>query len=374
MSHTNEPIRRPAGSAGLLVGVAVVAALAAPPVSALEEIVVTAQKRDERLIDVPLSVSVVNDEYLADRTTYFLTELGEKLPNVVAGGPYSASFTIRGITSSSAGSGFAPSMGVNVDEVFMGRDRSFDTSVVDVQQVELLRGPQGTLYGKNTIAGTINVTSKRPTNEFEAIGNVRYGNDDLVELRGTLSGPIVEDKFLVRANLFSRQRDGFIENRTLGKDVNDTDNWGGRIMAVIAPSDALGIELRADYYDQDDNSGTSETLRTPDGSVLPFPPFTTVPPQSGTDRVVDQDVLTFSQREVKGYSAKIDYDFERFTLTSITAWREQESDQLFDNDGGPLDGFDTGRASKNELRTTKAAGGKERKRKKKGRCTCHSMH
>lgn len=328
----------------LLVCMAVGAALAVPPAWGLEEIVVTAQKRDERLIDVPISVSVVNDEYLADRTTYFLTELGDKLPNVVAGGPYAASFTIRGITSSSAGSGFAPSMGVNVDEVFMGRDRSFDTSIVDVQQVELLRGPQGTLYGKNTIAGTINVTSKRPTNEFEAIGNVRYGNDDLIELRGTLSGPIVEDKFLVRANLFSRQRDGYIENRTLGKDVNDTDNWGGRIMAVIAPSDALGIELRADYYDQDDNSGVYETLRTPDGSVLPFPPFTTVPPQSGTDRKVDQDVLSFSERTVKGYSAKVDYDFDGTVLTSITAWREQDSDQLFDNDGGPLDGFDTGRA------------------------------
>lgn len=344
MSHLNESTQPSRRAVMLLVSLAVAGALLAPPARALEEIVVTAQKRDQRLIDVPISVSVVDDAYLEDRTTYFLTELGEKLPNVVAGGPYSASFTIRGISSSSAGSGFAPSMGVNVDEVFMGRDRSFDTSIVDVQQVELLRGPQGTLYGKNTIAGTINLTTKRPTNEFEALANVRYGTDDLLEMRGTLSGPIVEDKVLVRANLFSRERDGYIENRTLGMDVNDTDNWGGRIMAVITPSANLGIELRADYFDQDDNSGVSETLRTPDGSLLPFPPFTTVPPQSGTDRVVNQDVLTFSEREVKGYSAKIEYDFDGFALTSITAWREQDSDQLFDNDGGPLDGFDTGRA------------------------------
>ena len=335
---------RVAVNAPFLLGLAAAALLAAPAASALEEIVVTAQKRDQRLIDVPLSVSVVDEEYLTDRTTYYLTDLGEKLPNVISGGPYSASFTIRGITSSSAGSGFAPSMGVNVDEVFMGRDRSFDTGVVDVEQVELLRGPQGTLYGKNTIAGTINVTTKRPTNEFEAIGNVRYGNENLFEARGTLSGPIIEDTLLVRANVFTRQRDGYIRNNTLDKDVNDTDNWGGRIMAVLTPSDRLGVELRADYYEQDENSGVQETFRTADGSLLPFPPFTTVPPQSGSDREVDQDVLTFSFREVKGVSAKLDYDLDAFTITGITAWREQESDQLFDNDGGPLDGFDTGRA------------------------------
>ncbi|HEX7035387.1 MAG TPA: TonB-dependent receptor [Pseudomonadales bacterium] len=363
MSKATEPAPRRVPGRPMAFVLAVGVLSAAPASAAIEEIVVTAQKRDQRLIDVPISVSVVDDEYLNDRTTYYLTELGEKLPNVIAGGPYAASFTIRGITSSSAGSGFAPSMGVNIDEVFMGRDRSFDTGVVDVDQVELLRGPQGTLYGKNTIAGTINVTTKRPTNEFEAIGNVRYGNEDLIEARGTLSGPIVEDKFLVRANLFTRQRDGYIYNRTLDKDVNDTDNWGGRFMAVLQPTDRLGIELRADYYEQDDNSGVYETLRTPDGSVLPFPPFTTVPPQSGSDREVDQDVLSFSYRKVKGYSAKIDYDWSGYTLTGITAWREQDSDQLFDNDGGPLDGFDTGRAEdverfSQEIRLTSPADGR----------------
>jgi iron complex outermembrane receptor protein len=296
------------------------------------------------LIDVPLSVSTVDEHYLENRTTYYLTDLGQKLPNVVSGSSFAASYTIRGITSSSAGSGFAPSMGVYVDEVFMGRDRSFDTGVVDVAQVELLRGPQGTLYGKNTIAGTINVTTNRPSNEFEAIGNVRYGNRNLIEARGTLSGPIIEDKLLLRGNLFTRQRDGYIDNQTLSKDVNDTDNWGGRLMAVWTPMDQLDIELRGDYYKQDENSGVYETLKTPDGTVLPFPPFTTVPPQNGTDRIVDQDVLGYLYREVYGYSAKVDYDFTDMTLTLITAWREQDSDQLFDNDGGPLDGFDTGRA------------------------------
>ncbi|MBX3705648.1 MAG: TonB-dependent receptor [Pseudomonadales bacterium] len=346
MSEPNQRALRAPSARRLTIaaGMAICGMLIAPMAMSLEEIVVTAQKRDQRLIDVPISVSVVDADYLTDRTTYYLTDLGQKLPNVVAGDSFASSFTIRGITSSSAGSGFAPSMGVNVDEVFMGRDRSFDTGVIDVAQVELLRGPQGTLYGKNTIAGTINVTTQRPTNEFEAVGNLRYGNRNLLEARGTLSGPIVEDTFLVRANVFARQRDGYIRNRSLDKDVNDTDNWGGRIMAIWTPAEKLDIELRADYYKQDENGGVSETLRTPDGNILPFPPFSTVPPQNGTDRAVNQDRLGFLYREVKGYSAKIDYDLGGYTLTGITAWREQDSDQLFDNDGGPLDGFDTGRA------------------------------
>jgi iron complex outermembrane receptor protein len=317
--------------------------LIAPEAVGLEEIIITAQKREERLIDVPISVSYVDEKFLDEHTIYYLTDLGDKLANVVSGDSFASSFTIRGIASSSAGSGFSPNMGVNVDEVFMGRDRSFDTGLVDVARVELLRGPQGTLYGKNTIAGTLNVTTNRPTNEFEAITNLRYGDDDLIEARGTLSGAIIKDILLMRANLFTRQRDGYINNRTLGKDVNETDNWGGRLMTVITPSEALEIELRGDYYKQDENSGVSETLRTPNGAVLPFPPFTTVPPQDGEDRVVDQDTYGYLDRKVWGYSAKLEYAIDTYAITSISAWREQESDQLFDNDGGPLNGFDTGR-------------------------------
>jgi iron complex outermembrane receptor protein len=310
----------------------------------LEEIMITAQKRDERLIDVPISVSYVDEKFLDEHTIYYLTDLGDKLANVVSGESFASSFTIRGIASSSAGSGFSPNMGVNVDEVFMGRDRSFDTGLVDVANVELLRGPQGTLYGKNTIAGTLNVTTNRPTNDFEAIGNVRAGDEDLIEARGTVSGAIIEDVLQMRASLFTRQRDGYIDNNFLGKNVNETDNWGGRLMTVITPSDALDIELRGDYYKQDENGGVSETLRTPNGLVLPFPPFTAVPPQDGEDRTVNQDAYGFLTRKVWGYSAKVAYDVDSYEITSISAWREQESDQLFDNDGGPLNGFDTGRA------------------------------
>jgi iron complex outermembrane receptor protein len=304
----------------------------------------------------------VSDADLKNKTTYNLVELGEKLPNVVAGGSYSASFTIRGITSGTSGSGFAPAMGVNVDEVFMARDRSFDTGVADVERIEVLRGPQGTLYGKNTIAGTINITSKRPTNEFEVLGDVRWGNKELVEARATVSGPIIEDKLLIRINGFTRDRDGFIQNTVTGTELNDTNNYGGRVMLVANLVDNLTIEFRGDTYTQDENSGSLETFRTirsgaPPLPVFAGPPFNTVPPQNGTDRVVNHDTDAFQYREVKGLSAKVEYDWDGYLFTWIGAYREQESDQNSDNDGGPLFGFNTGRAegverTSNELRIT----------------------
>ena len=167
----------------------------------VERVTVTAQKRKERLVDVPLSVSVVTDKDIKNKSTYNLTEIGEKLPNVNAGGSYSASFTIRGITSGTSGSGFAPNMGVNVDEVFMARDRSFDTGVADIERIEVLRGPQGTLYGKNTIAGTINVTTKRPTNEYEALGDLQVRQREPV--RGARHGQWADRR---RRALASRHR------------------------------------------------------------------------------------------------------------------------------------------------------------------------
>lgn len=348
--------RRTATLAGILVGSASMLALTqgaayaqdpAPEAeqgAAYERITVTAQKRTQTLIEVPLSVSVVTDEDLKNKTTYNLTELGEKLPNVTAGGSYSASFTIRGITSGTSGSGFAPAMGVNVDEVFMARDRSFDTGVADVERIEVLRGPQGTLYGKNTIAGIINITTKRPTNEFEALGDVQIGNENLFEARGTVSGPIIEDKLLLRVTGFTRERDGNLHNTVTGTDLNDINNYGGRFMLVSNLSENLTIELRGDIFTQDENSGAQETVRTIGGGTLPFAPFNTVPPQIGDDRVVNQDTDAFQYREIKGFSGKAEYDWDGYLLTWISAYREQESDQNSDNDGGPLNGFTTGRA------------------------------
>ncbi|MEJ0024714.1 MAG: TonB-dependent receptor [Rhizomicrobium sp.] len=312
----------------------------------IETVVVTAEKRSENLIDVPLSITVNDARDIKDKNIGDLTELGQKIPNVNAGGTLFGSVTIRGISSNSAGAGigagFPPDVGVNVDEVFQGRDRAFDSVLTDVSSVEVLRGPQGTLYGKNTVAGVINITTERPTNEYEALGDFRAGNYDYYQLRGTISGPVVEDTVLVRASGFLQKRDGYIDMTNLGEKGGSLNQWGGRIMVVVNPVDRLTLELRGDLSGESDSNGLRETQSTIGGAIAPFPPFNTVPPQNPTDRIVNINTPPLAKRNIWGTSGKAEYDYNGYALTSITAWRHYNSDWDWDQDGGPLDGFDTG--------------------------------
>lgn len=333
-----------------ILGLALLAttALTAPAFAqgAEETVYVTAQKRVERNVDVPISITVNTAEDIKNKNIGDLTELGQKMPNVNAGGTLFASVNIRGITSNSAGAGagagFPPDVGANVDEVFMGRDRAFDSVLVDVSSVEVLRGPQATLYGKNTIAGVINVTTNRPTNDYEAIADVRYGNLDYWQLRGTVSGPIIEDKLLLRASGFYQSRDGYINAPNLGTKVGSLNQYGGHAMLVANPFDNFTFEIRADINKEDDTNGQRETVATLNGTVAPFAPFNTVPAQNPYDRSVDINIMPIAKRDIWGTSAKAEYTWNNYTFTSITAWRHMTSDYNFDQDGGPLDGFDTG--------------------------------
>ncbi len=344
--------------AGLLASTALAAprlALAAAADNAdqatpVGELIVTAQKRSERLIDVPISITVNTAQNLEDKNIGDLTQLGEKMPNVNGGGNFVGGFTIRGITTSSAGSGFPPDVGINVDEVFMGRDRAFDTILGDIASVELLRGPQGTLYGKNTIAGVINITTNRPTDTYEADADFRYGNLDYWQFRGDVSGPIIADKLLARVSFVDEHRGGDIFDPILNQWVNTQEQYGGRLMIVARPATNLTVELRADAYKENDTDTAVETAHTLDGPTCQEFAFlgcnvafySQVPPQNPTDRIIDDNTQPHQIRTMWGTSAKIEYDMNGYTFTSISAYRLLHSDDNADQDGSNLDGFDTG--------------------------------
>ena len=314
----------------------------APTEPGIDEIVVRATKTgEERLLDVPISVSVVGPQEIQDQTASLLSDLSTKIPNVQAGpGSLSPGYVIRGISSQSGGdAGFAPAVGVYVDEVFLGRDRAFNFVLNDVESVEVLRGPQGTLYGKNTIGGTVNLTTRRPTDEFEFLGDITYGTDDLFQLRGSVSGPLVEERLRLRVSGIFKDRDGYVDNRFRGEDVNDDDEWGGRFMLQALPSDNLLVEWSGDYYESDDTS----VLETTQLLFPPIPPFDVIPPQIADDRKVDLNTKDFAERDLWGTSLRLEYDWDGYTLTSITAYREYDSDFRDDSDATPLDMFDVGR-------------------------------
>ena len=351
-----------AGCAALAVGLLASSAMTAPagaqsaPPAAganeggIETVYVTAEKRVERNIDVPIAITVNDAEQLKNKNIGDMTELAEKMPNVNGGGTFFTSLTIRGISADSAGGGFPVDVGVNVDEVFMGRDRAFDTVLYDVSNVEVLYGPQGTLYGKNTLAGVINITTNRPGDVWEADGDVRYGNYNYLQVRAATGGPIIDDKLSIRVAGFYQERDGFISDPVLDNKLGSLGQKGGRVMIVAKPLDHLTVELRADIFAEDDTIGQNEVQATLSASTCPIPAmfggcgaiFNSVPPQNPRDRVVDVNTPPMVKRDMWGSSAKAEYDWDGYSAVSITSWRHLTSDFNLDQDGGPLDGFDTG--------------------------------
>ncbi|MEZ6023593.1 MAG: TonB-dependent receptor [Hyphomonadaceae bacterium] len=306
------------------------------------EIIVTARKQEERLIDVPAAISVVTEDAFENSTMSNLSDIQQLVPNVLASpGSLSPSFTIRGISSASnTDAGFPPAVGVYVDEVFLGRDRAFNTVLTDIERVEVLRGPQGTLYGKNTIAGTINVITRRPNDEFRLNADLTLGNYDYRQFRGSISGPLVEGELAAGLTYVRRVRDGWIYNATTGQDRNDIDAEGGRLTTVLTPAPDWTIVLAADYYQQADHP----VMESYSAVLPPIPPYNTVPAQFPLDRVVNQNTPSTYQREIWGFSGRVEHEISpNLDFTSISAYREYTSDANDDSDGLPLDQFDVGR-------------------------------
>jgi iron complex outermembrane receptor protein len=326
------------------------------------EIIVTARRVEERLIDVPAAISVVSSADVQNSTMSSLSDISQVIPNVRASdGSLTPNFTIRGISSQSGeDAGFPPAVGVYIDDVFLGRDRAFNTVMNDIERIEVLRGPQGTLYGKNTIAGTINVITRRPDDEFRANADLTLGNLDYRQFRGSISGPLVEGQLAAGFSYISREREGYIENQTTGQDASDLNAEGGRFSTVVTPTEDLSIVLSADYYTQED----SPVMETYSYVALPLPSYATVPAQLPTDRVVNRNLDTIYQREMWGTSGRIEYEISpNLDFTSISAYREYTSDGEDDSDGLPLDQFNVGRAENvqnfsQEFRLNYDAGGR----------------
>lgn len=342
----------------LLAAGASIAALASMPVHAQEAaedneaaeavsesgprvIIVTAQRRVQRDLDVPIAITALGADDVQNITAGFLTDVAFRVPNVqMTPGTNSPSISIRGVSSqSNINAGFPPAVGVYVDEVYQGRDPTFNTILNDIERIEVLRGPQGTLYGKNTIGGAINIITRDPTNDLSFSGDLTYGNFDLLQLRGSVGGAIVPDQLMVRVSAVHRQRDGFIENSFTGQDLNGLNSDGGRIVILSNLSENVRLRLSADYFTEE---GTT-ALETGPATLAPLALFAGIPPQDPTDNIVQLNASEFAERELYGFSGRFDFDLGPVTLTSITAFRIYTSDFNDDSDGLPVDAFEVGR-------------------------------
>ena len=300
------------------------------------EILVTARKRNESLQDVPIAISVLGGTALEQKGAYHLQQIYQEIPSltVFTVNPRNVNINIRGLGSNVAiaNNGLDLGVGFYVDDVYYARVGQAGFDLVDVDHVEVLRGPQGTLFGRNTTAGAISVTTKSPSFTTEAAGDVSVGNYGLIQGRGTISAPIIDDKLAGRLSIESTTRDGFIKNIYQDRRVHDFSNTTVRGSLLWHGSDNLNVKLSADYARQkqsccvsmflgvvtnyDNGAPVSNTLYDRNArlgyTALPFDPGA---------RTTDSDWLGPIHMKQGGVSARVDWDLGPATLTSISAWR-----------------------------------------------------
>ena len=205
----------------------------------IEEVVVTAQKRSENLQDVPVSVTAISGTALQDRGVTNVIGLNNLAPGLrVSSGDAAANpkIFIRGVGLSDFNPNSSSGVGIYVDGVYVGSPLAQMSGFFDVGQIEVLRGPQGTLYGRNTNGGAVNITTKRPTQSFTAEATGEYATYNAINLQGAVGGPIVADKLAVRVAGQFVKDDGYTYNRVTGNDVNATDYWAMRVSALYTPT------------------------------------------------------------------------------------------------------------------------------------------
>ena len=305
-------------------------ASAAQSGSNVETIIVTANKRAERLIDVPTSISVVTAQDIQDKTMIQLSDIAVQVPNVqFQGSSLFPNIAIRGIGSpSGTQTGVDPSVVVYVDGVYQGRERAENIPLAGIQQVEVLRGPQGTLYGENTIGGAINITSVKPDGEERAEGDIMFGNLGYVQTSAFVTGALTDNLFTSITGTY-RNRDGFIHNDYDNSNLNYDRDAAGRVRFVWDATAHLSFDISADYLHEND----SESLLTTSyvfPYYLAFPSLPAIQPNSRTEDVNSPE---FGRREVYGGSVHAAYDFGSMKLDSITSYRGYTSSYGFDSDG-----------------------------------------
>ena len=295
-------------------------------------IVVTARRRAESAQDIPLSINVVTAAQIDNTGSFNVGRLQQLTPtlNFYSSNPRNSAVNIRGIgvPFGLTNDGFDQGVGIYVDDVYYSRIASATFDFLDVAQIEVLRGPQGTLYGKNTTAGAINITTRQPTFDFEGRAEVSLGNLGFKQGKGAVSGPL-SDTVAARLAVSGTGRRGTIYNVASGVHVNEQDNIGLRGQLLWEPSDRLDVTLAADFSTQNPECcaqiyvGNGLTQRSLDRQfdALNAAFGYSVPSTDPFDRVTDLDADLNAGNKIGGASLRARWEVGPGQLTSITAWR-----------------------------------------------------
>ena len=300
----------------------------------LQTVTITATKREQTLQDVPVAVSVVDESVIEKSSIIDLNDLQSIVPSLSVEQLQSSAntnFIIRGFGNGANNAGIEPSVGVFIDGVYRSRSAAQIADLPNIERVEVLRGPQSTLFGKNASAGVISIVTKKPEYEFGGSGEATVGNYNLFRVAGDITGPIT-DKVAYSLAANYNTRDGYAKDLNTGAKLNDRDRWGVRGQLLIEPTDKLSFRIIGDYDKINElccvagnvvNGPTGAAVMALGGNLDPESPFS---------YEVYNNFNSTNKVENGGLSLQGDYDMGFASLTSITAYRtsklktDQDSD------------------------------------------------
>ncbi len=328
--------------------------------AAIEEIIVTARKLEENLQDAPLSITALTTVNIEEQNIEDLSNLTGSVPNLVVdgssgtgGSDFMAQIAIRGLGQIDDQILADPAVGVFIDGVYYARLAGAVMDVLDLERIEVLRGPQGTLFGKNTMGGAISLVSALPDENFDATFQLGLGDYNRVDVGGSVGGTVVEDKLFAKFSLMNRDREGYGTRLADGVDLGNVNSTAGRGVLRWLPSDTVEVTAIADFTRKREEAMFQKTVAVdPNAGALRLynrfavprfgdlvPPGyrideSTIPPDPYTTNALGPSRNDLDNR---GLSVSISWQArENLSLTSITAYRDMASFIIGDGDGTPL--------------------------------------
>ncbi len=300
----------------------------------LEEVIVTAQKREQNLQDVAIAVTAFSGDQVSAANISQLGDVAVRTPGLQMnefniGEPQ---LYIRGIGNSSDSAGSDPAVGIFIDEVYMGRSGSGASDLFDIERIEVLRGPQGTLYGKNTSGGALAIYTTRPSQEFYGKVSATVGDYSLWNIQGLVNGPLT-DRISAKLSTSKKRRDGYADNITTGQELQDEDNFSIRGQMQFDATDNLSILLGANYS-EDNQAGNCRHLgnvaNSPAGALW----MTGMSDKYLSDVRNCSGIVKLNQdRDVHGYMARVEWDLGWANFVSISAYMDADYNWIDDLTG-----------------------------------------
>jgi iron complex outermembrane receptor protein len=356
------------GSGGSLFAIpALVLTCISPPASAqagaLEEVIVTATKQSASLQNVPVTVNAFTDQVIQEAgiaNAYDLAIMTPSLNIAINVQPFTARFQIRGVGTAQTDIALEPSVGLFIDEVYLGRSGLGMSDLTDIERIEVLQGPQGTLYGKNTNAGAISIITKAPNSEeSEGYVEASIGDYNLRKVTISATGPLSK-KLAYRLSGNVHRRDGFLENAG-GDDLNDADDWNLIGKLLYQPTDSLEFLLNASHVERNSKCCGADSIQSDSVNTELARQGYSLDRNDPFDYKIDVNVASDFELDSDALSLVIDYRQDWGSIKSITAWNDASGSSDSDDDRSQLDifsrvdGISSGDSFSQELRFSSSA-------------------